>query len=316
MILLFLDKYYVTNSEEVVTVYGLLKDFLVPILVLVATITGSVWLSTRDVKRRLKLEQEQEENKNTTIAGIIELANENIIEDLKNIKQSIEENISSLNFEKFDDFSHPRFKKSQFNILVDIGYEKVYELAILERKIDPNIFVKYWSAISECTSDLETVEKYSQYITSEYNRINITLNDILNKINILCADYVYKNLELFSNNEMPAENSEEPKMALAIQCNNIRNRFYYGNNSYFVKLKCFLEELNNLNQHPHASKALSSKFTHMVINAQHYITSFEKLFQTATDVLNNYSKSIAKTNRYISEFQEIFIQKKQQLENL
>jgi hypothetical protein len=310
MIFLFLDKYYITNSEDAFTVYALLKDFLVPILVLVATIRGSVWLSNREERKRLKLEQEQEDERNRTITGIIKLANENIIENLKNTEHSIEENISSLNFENFDDFSHPRFKKSQFNILLDIGYEKIYELAILERKIDPNKFVKYWSAISESKFNLEAVEYYNNYVTTEYNKLNARLNDVMEIISISTSDYVYSILDPNADNTIHQDRLKEPKMALAIECNRIRNVFYFNEtDTYFAKAKHFLEELKKLNKHQYASKALSSEFAQHVIKAQHNIASFEKLFDIAKDVFEGYSNSINTTVQNIEDFQGFFIRK-------
>ncbi len=306
MILLFLDNYYVTNSEDEFTVYAIFKDFIVPAIVLIFTVLGSICVfnySFRKEKRHDKINRRKEDE---VVLKIIGITNASIISELENAIQIVEKNSNNLSFRLFPEFYQTKFNKDLNQFILETGLKKVYTLIVVENKVKELDFVKYWKSISQLPGYLSTIETYDQYITNEYNRLNRELNEKLHDILVGTSNYIHEHFPPFETIEINEDDLERnPSLKLASILAKFYDDFHKLDSELAMleKTESFLSNLNTIKKHPVASKGIDSSYAQEVVYAINILENFNALFKAGKESYKNYLEALSKVKADIEGYQ-------------
>lgn len=306
MILLFLDKYYITNSEEALTFYGILKDFIVPSITLILTVLGSIIVFNYSFKKEKSHNQFLEIKEDKVTTKIIRLTNNTITKEIAEAIKIVEKNTTNLSFKNFSEFYQTKFNKKLNHFLLEIGLKRIYTLHVIENKIEENSFVKYWNSIHQLPGYLSIIETYDQYITNEYNRLNRDLNEKLHEILVTTSNYIHDHIPPFETIKLDIENlNSNPSLKLATILVNFYEDFHKlgPDLAMLEKTEKFLLNLNTIKKHPIASKAINSSYAQEIIYAINILENFKALFNAGKDSYKNYLDALAKAKTDIENYQ-------------
>lgn len=306
MMVLFFDQYFLTNSEEVISLYGILKDFIVPSITLILTVLGSFLVfnySFNKEKSHNKLLQ-IEENKITL--EIVHLTNKTIIRELEETIKIIDKNVVNLNIKKFLKFYQSKFNKELNHSLIEIGFKKIYMLSVVDRKVDKDYFVRYQNSIFQLPGHLSTIETYDQYIFDAYNRLNTEINKKMHEILVKTSNYIHEHIPPFETVRIDEDYlNSTPPLKLA----SILLGFYQdfkdldSELSMLEKTNSFLLNLNTIKEHPIASKAIDSAYAQEIVYALNIIENFSALFNAGKESYKNYLIALNKIKIDVENYQ-------------
>ena len=306
MILLFLDKYYVTNSEEVITCYGIMKDFIIPSVILIATIIGSIIVFNYGFRKEKKHDELLDKKEDEVILKIIKLTNNKIIKEINKTVEIVEKNTTNLCFKGFSEFYQTKFNKDLNHFLLEIGLKKIFTLHVIERNLAEDSFVKYWESVHQLPGYLSAIENYDLYIATEYNRLNKDINQKLHEILIKTSNYIHDNFPPFETIKINADDLENnPSLKLASILIKFYEDFHKLDSELAMQEKAssFLSNLNTIKEHPIASKAIDSAYAQEIVYALNIIENFYSLFMAGRHSYDYYLTALKNAKINIESYQ-------------
>lgn len=284
--------------------YDLLKDLIIPGLVLFFTIRYSFIIAKRQLNSQKKHDEESENLLNVINHHMVTNANTSLLSEISLILKSLNSNKQQLNFRNFQHLEHFVINKSAFRIIPNIGFDKLYKIYVVVHQKDGDIFLKYWKFVSELEDQVRHIEKYNSYVYEEYNAINEKLNNLLSKIAVEVSNYIHDVVPPFTTINFSMEELKYSHTELSIYCLDVHNKFV-KNSEYLSPLEnneSLLTGLDEIRTLENASKVISSEFVQDLRMGIGYIENLKKLLKVSGETYDSFIKYFEKCELEIKNF--------------
>jgi len=272
-------------------IYEFAKDFLMPGTVLFLTVYFSIHLSKEEFRRQVKKEEIKEKEEKESILRVLEMTNPKLIKNLKEQLENLKKAKQSFSINSFDSITFFKSNATLFESISTFGYHKLYTIFSEECDVDDEIFSKYWGVVTNTPNHQKHIEEYFTYVNETYNKINNDLNSHNHKIAIGCSEIIHKVFEPYTTYEIrEVDFKTNPPIRLAVQVKEIFDTFKLSETSRLLKIKTFLNSLDQLKNDPISSKAINGSFAQYVSDACGILSGIEQLFSVANSSIDNYLK--------------------------
>lgn len=300
---LFLQAAYKIQPDDVKTCYDVSKDFIVPILGPALGVIGAYIVMRLQMNRHETKEKTDKLKQRKLELEMLKINNEKTILNNKHVLGEVNKLINDANLNNFSFIKINKFNSTFYIAIHDLGYQKIFEFLDLKKTEEINLFVKYWSAISNIPQTYIEFNEFLMYIVKENNKYNALLADA----NESLAIQIKKNIHDQVPTNEPIEYTKEelnsdPKLKLAAISYTIEQDFQNSKLPIFEKFKKLHKDLNKIFEDPIASMVRNIDFDSNLQKAESHVTALENIQKSYKETLNSYKTAYLDYSTIIENF--------------